>query len=297
MASTGADRRGVGKVCLLTGGSAGLGRAAAFRLAAEGFHLFLACRNEAKTAALIAEIKAATPDATVEFLPLDLDSLASTRRCAERFLARNLPLHLLVANAGLGITGLTEDGFERQFQVNYLGHFLLVALLLDRLRTTAADAKASSPSDPVRIVLVSSIAYGLVGDVNYDDARRAAGWGRSFFRMASSKLAMMWHMLELVRRLEGERVVVIAINPGPVATDFPASAQFSRIFQWLIKKLAMTPDAAVKNIVDPAILPAYGSATGVYYDQLHLTALNAVGSDRERARKLWIQSEIWTGLQ
>ena len=290
-----AQRRGAGKVCQLTGGSAGLGRAAAFRLAAEGFHLFLACRNESKTAALIAEIRAATPGATVEFLPLDLDSLASTRRCAELFLARNLPLHLLVANAGLGLTGVTEDGFERQFQVNYLGHFLLVALLLDRLRTTASAT--ASQTDPVRIVLVSSSAYALVGDVNYDDTRHAAGWGRSFFRYASSKLAMMWHLTELADRLAGTGVVVLAVNPGPVLTDFQASAQWPSLLTRLFGAFAPTAEAAAKTIVDPAILPEYAATSGAYYDQNQLTALNASGSDRERARKLWAQSEIWTGLK
>ena len=240
---------------------------------------------------LIAEIKKETGNDAVEFLPLDLESLASVRRCAELFLARNLPLHLLVANAGLGLTGVTKDGFERQFQVNYLGHFLLVALLLDLLRATGARH-----SDPARIILVSSIAYGLVSDVNYDDARSEAGWGRAFFRMASSKLAMMWHMQELVRRLEGERVVVIALNPGPVYTNYAASAQYSRLFQWLLKKLCLTPEAAAKNIVNLAILPDYVASTGMFYDQLRLTALNATANDRERARKLWIQSEVWTGL-
>ena len=164
------------------------------RLAARVYH-----------AQLIAEVKKATGNDKIEFLPLDLDSLASARQCAELFLARALPLHLLIANAGIGATGLTVDGFERQFQVNYLGHFLLVVLLLDVLKSSA----------PSRIVLVSSSAYNLAREVSATEVRelpRAGSASSTFRRYCSAKLAMIWFMQELTARLEHTGVLVHAVE-------------------------------------------------------------------------------------
>src|SRR5690554_2144421 len=132
-----------GRIILITGASAGIGRVTAQQLADAGAHLFLACRSQEKTLRVIEEIKQSCrekgrPNEQIEFLPLDLASLESVRACAAAFLARELPLHVLINNAGLGgATGVSTEGFEMHFGVNYLGHFLLTLLLAERLKASA----------------------------------------------------------------------------------------------------------------------------------------------------------------
>ena len=248
------------------------------RLAARVYH-----------AQLIAEVKKATGNDKIEFLPLDLDSLASARQCAELFLARALPLHLLIANAGIGATGLTVDGFERQFQVNYLGHFLLVVLLLDVLKSSA----------PSRIVLVSSSAYNLAREVSATEVRelpRAGSASSTFRRYCSAKLAMIWFMQELTARLEHTGVLVHAVNPGPVSTDFAQTGGFNGFVKFVATHFMRSVKVGVNHVIYPGYLPKYGTATGLYIDKLRVTKLNKTARDLARAHALWAQSIAWVGL-
>lgn len=115
-----------GKVCIVTGANTGIGAVTARSLAQMGAHVFLACRSAERTRPVVDAIRTETGNENVEHLPLDLASFASVRRAAETFLARGLPLHVLINNAGLaGARGTTEDGFELTFGVNHLGHFLI----------------------------------------------------------------------------------------------------------------------------------------------------------------------------
>ena len=124
-----------GKVAIITGANTGIGRETAKELAREGAHVFLACRSRDKTQPVLDEINSQIRDANqgkAEFLPLDLGSFDSVRQCVDLFLQKNLPLHLLVNNAGLaGAKGMTESGFEMTFGVCHMGHFLLTNLLLE----------------------------------------------------------------------------------------------------------------------------------------------------------------------
>ena len=230
---------------------------------------------------LIAEIKAASGNDKVEFLPLDLESLASARRCAELFLARGLPLHLLINNAGLAITGLTADGFERQFQVNFLGHFVLTTLLLDAIKSAGA----------ARIVMVGSRVYESVGDVEVASVRQACGYGRAIFGYGRSKLAMVWGMNVLKEKLAGTQVVVHTVHPGGVWTDIYAPQNW--LLQALVRLVSVTPEAAVNTILNPALLPEYGSTSGLYFNELQPKELTAAGKDMAKARALWQQCEAW----
>src|SRR6478752_3843478 len=114
-----------GRVALVTGANTGIGKATAHALAQEGAQVVLACRSEEKTLPVVEEIKAATGNAAVSFLPLDLGDLAAVKASAERYLDQAERLDVLVNNAGVaGQRGLTVDGFELTFGVNHLGHFL-----------------------------------------------------------------------------------------------------------------------------------------------------------------------------
>ena len=114
------------RIVLITGANTGIGLVTARELAKQGMHVFVACRSRERTQELFDEIAAVAPSARVEWLALDLASFDSIRQCAQAFLARDLPLHLLINNAGLaGSKGLTKEGFELAFGVNHVGHFLL----------------------------------------------------------------------------------------------------------------------------------------------------------------------------
>ena len=139
-----------GRTFLVTGANTGIGLATATGLAKRGGKVFVACRSAEKGRAAAAGISAETGNDAVVFLPLDLADLASVRACADEFLARGEPLHVLINNAGVGgARGLTKDGFELAFGVNHLGHFALTTALLDCLAASA----------PARVVTVSSDAH------------------------------------------------------------------------------------------------------------------------------------------
>ena len=91
------------------------------------------------------------PSARIEYRDLDLGSLQSVKIFSEFFIASGLPLHILVCNAGIFEPdfNLSEDGLEKQFAVNYLGHFFLIKLLMNEL----------AKSKPSRVVVISSESH------------------------------------------------------------------------------------------------------------------------------------------
>ncbi len=126
------------KTFIVTGANTGIGRITARELARQGASVILACRSQEKTQPVLDEIRRETQSDRAEYVPLDLGDLASVRTCAEALLARKLPIHGLINNAGLaGQRSLTKDGFEIQFGTNHLGHYLLTRLLLDRIVESA----------------------------------------------------------------------------------------------------------------------------------------------------------------
>lgn len=204
-----------GRRYVVTGANAGIGLVTAKQLALQGAHVVLACRRVAEAEARIAEIVAEHPNAKLEARELDLGSLASVRRFAERVNVDFDRLDGLVNNAGVMNTPkqTTTDGFEMQIGVNHLGHFLLTELLLDLLKRSA----------PSRIVNVSSCfhdkAMGRDGDVKVDDLfyerRKYDGWEA----YAQSKLANLLHAKGLAKRLEGTGVTAVSVHPGWVRTN------------------------------------------------------------------------------
>ena len=151
----------VGRVCLITGASSGIGRVTAEALAARGARVWLACRDESKTQPVLSAIAAAGGEAS--FVALDLADLRSVEACARVVLARSEPLHVLINNAGLaGKLGLTRQGFELAFGVNHLGHFALTHWLLPRLLEQAE----------ARVVNVASLAHYNVDGIDFERLRR-----------------------------------------------------------------------------------------------------------------------------
>lgn len=275
-----------GRIALITGANTGIGRVTARELAKRGAHVFAAGLSQARTQLLIDEVRAIPGAGPVEWLALNLADFASVRACAAAFLARNLPLHLLINNAGLaGTKGLTKDGFELAFGVNHMGHFLLTQLLLERLQHSA----------PARIITVASSAHKRAQGLDWDALRKPSKTFTAVPEYTVSKLANVLFSAELGRRLRGSGVTTYAVHPGLVATDV------WRHVSWpvrLILKLRgmISAEEGALTTLHCACSPDVTMETGLYYARCKPTTPSPLGQDQALALELWRRSEAWAVL-
>ena len=273
-----------GRVALITGANIGIGRVTALRLAQAGFTVFLAGRSAQRTQAVIDEIHSTTETTNKAFfLPLQLNDLNSVRECAALFLARQLPLHLLVNNAGLaGDKGQTRQGFEMAFGVNHLGHFLLTQLLLDTLKASA----------PARVVTVASRAHlmayqGLDWPTLQQPTRSLTGT-REY---GVSKLANILFSAHLAKVLEGSGVSTYSLHPGVVDTE--VWREVPRFVRPLLRlRGLLTPEEGAQTSLYCA-LQAPAIESGLYYDKCRVKTPSRIAQDAQLAEQLWNKSVQW----
>ena len=193
---------------LITGANTGIGFATAEELVKQGQHVILACRNPQK--AQIAQDKLrALGQGQVDLVSLDLNSLESTRNTADEIADRYGSLDVLINNAGLfaKTKQLTQDGFEQQFGVNYLGHFLLTHKLIPVLEQ----------APKARIIHLASIAH-WAGSIK-PNKFRAEGFYNPLFYYGQSKLANLLFSNALAERMANSTITNNALHPGGVASD------------------------------------------------------------------------------
>ena len=270
------------RTVVVTGGNTGIGKATAEALARQGWRVYVASRSRDKGEAAVASIKAAASSDSVFFLALDLADLSSVRACAEAFLARGEPLHVLVNNAGVaGVRGLTKQGFELIFGVNHLGHFVLAQLLLDRLTSSA----------PARVVTVASDAHYSARGIDWDALRRPARGITGLGEYAVSKLCNVLFSQELARRAAGTGVTTYALHPGVVASDI------WRRVPWPVRPLMtrrmLSVDEGAATSLFCATSPEVAEASGRFYDKCAERAPSPVATP-ELALTLWQRSEEWS---
>ncbi len=271
-----------GRVALVTGANVGIGRVTAIELARAGYQVVIAGRSLERTQPVLDEIKRLVPGKPAVFVPLNLASLASVRECAQQFIGMNLPLHLLVNNAGIaGMRGLTTDGFEMMFGVNHIGHFMLTQLLLPLLQ-------ASGPS---RVVTVSSRAHKRTPGLDWDAVRQPTRSITGVREYAVSKLANLLFSAELARRLQGTQVSCYSLHPGVVDTEiWRALPSWTRpLLRW---RGLLTPEEGARTSLHCA-LHAPHSESGLYYSACKPVRPSALGQDLDLARALWERSEAW----
>ena len=278
------------KTILITGGNAGIGRAAAIALAAGAGRIVITARRPERGEEAVAAIRAGSGNHDVEWLLLDLARFSSIHACAASFLERFERLDVLINNAGtiLSQRRVTDDGLEATFQTNHLGHFLLTSLLLERL-------KASAPS---RVVNVGSTTYRrMKNGLNFDDLQSESGY-KGLPAYSASKLANVHFTRELARRLEGTGVSAYVVHPGGVNTEFGEDGDLTgltaRAFR-LLKRLWMSADKGAEPIVRLATAADVGGASGDYFDRFERRDVSAVASDAAAARRLWEVSEALVG--
>jgi retinol dehydrogenase 12 len=271
-----------GRVCLVTGANTGIGRATAEALAGRGASVYVASRSAAKGEAAVSSIKAASGSGSVFFLALDLADLGSVRACADAFLARGEPLHVLVNNAGVaGVRGLTKQGFELMFGVNHLGHFALTQLLMERLAASA----------PSRVVTVASDAHYNARGIDYAAVRRPARGITGLHEYAVSKLCNVLFSQELARRTAGTGVTTYALHPGLVASDI--WRRVPRPVRGLVTRRMLSVSEGAATSLYCATSPEVASQSGLFYDKCAVRAASEVATP-ELGRALWERSEAWT---
>jgi len=271
-----------GQVALITGGNVGIGRITAIELAKKGFKVVIAGRSLERTQAVLDDIKSLKVDEQAIFLPLDLSSLASVRECAQLFLQLNLPLHLLVNNAGVaGLRGLTKDGFEMTFGVNHLGHFLLTQLLLEKMQSSGLS----------RIVTVSSRAHNRTAGINWDALCQPTRSWTGIHEYAVSKLANLLFSAELTKRVQGTSISTYSLHPGVVDTEiWRALPNWARPFLKL--RGFLTPEEGARTTLHCA-MHAPQQESGLYYADSKPKQPSALGQNSELAAELWERSEKW----
>ena len=277
-----------GRVALITGANTGLGLVTARELCAQGAQVFIACRSSVAGQAAVESVRRAVPGPQIELLALDLGDFDSVREWARTFLARKLPLHLLINNAGLaGARGLTRSGFELAFGTNHMGHFLLTQLLLERIQRSA----------PSRIVTVASRAHyrvnasGLNPVFDWQALRQPTRTRTAFAEYGVSKLANVLFSAELSRRLAGSGVNTYSLHPGVVASDVWRAVPGP--LRWLIKRGMITIEEGALTTLYCATSPDCANETGLYYDKCQARTPSQRGSDAALAAELWRHSEEW----
>lgn len=267
------------RVCLLTGATLGIGRAAAEALAPTGMELVLVARDRGRLEALATELRTRNPGARVGVLAGDLSLMSEVRRIAAEFRAGHDRLHVLLNNAGALFVRreLTAEGLERTVALNHLAYFVLTEELLPLLKAAA----------PARIVNVSSAAH-FGARLAFDDLMCARSPYRAFGAYGRSKLMNILFTRELARRLEGTGVTVNAMHPGFVRTGFGHnnSGLVGTLVKWG-QAFARTPEHGARTLVYLATSPEVEGVSGKYFHDERERRTSSAAEDMEAARRLW----------
>ncbi|MFJ5316848.1 SDR family NAD(P)-dependent oxidoreductase [Pectobacterium versatile] len=294
-----------GKIFVVTGANSGIGLVTAQQLARQGATVIMGVRRLKEGERVAAEIRCEVSSAKLVVYPLELGDLASVRAFAAKINQNHPKLQGLVNNAGVMNTplGHTKDGFETQFGVNHLGHFLLTNLLMDSL-------KAGAPS---RVVNLSSFFHefsmGREGKIHFDDLNYHQRPFDSWEAYAQSKLANLLHARELGRRLAGTGVTAASVNPGFVRTNLmtiPLPLWLQRLLVIPVLRLVgmIEPWEGAQTTLHALLAPEVEQHSGAYYSQIArykdkpsrrggwpLSSPNPAAHDDDVALRLWEASE------
>tara|TARA_R110002073_G_scaffold245044_4_gene407455 strand:+ start:33999 stop:34856 length:858 start_codon:yes stop_codon:yes gene_type:complete len=271
-----------GKICLITGGTSGIGKAAATELARQGATVVLAARSQGRGAQAARDISIASGSKAVEVLVCDLASQASIRLFASDFLAKYERLDVLL-HSGAAVFSKrtqTEDAVESNFAVAYLSIFLIASLLRERLVASA----------PARVVIVTG-EYHRKTSLDFDNLM-----GEKRFSMieagSRAALAKTVFSAELARQLEARGVTVNCLHPGAVRTALLRNLPwYMRAAAYPVQYFFSSPEVGAKTPVYLASSPAVEGVTGKYFIDCKPVAPSAEVMDKSVGAKLWQASE------
>jgi len=276
-----------GRTVLVTGGTAGIGKATALGLARMGAHVAIIGRDGDRAEETAREIRAAGGEQVDTFVG-DLTVQSEVRRLADEVLQRLPRIDVLVNNVGgyWNTRHLTADGRERTFALNHLAPFLLTNLLLDRLTCSA----------PARVVTVSSNAQAM-GRIDFDDLEGERSYsGAQAYNQ--SKLANVLFTYELARRLNGTSVTANALHPGVVSTAFGAEdpGRTQRLFVPFLRPFMKTPARGAATSIHVAAAPDLEHVTGQFFANRKPKRSAKTSYDETTAARLWQVSADLVGL-
>ncbi len=268
-----------GKVTMVTGANAGMGKEIARALAKMGATVVMVSRDLGRGEAARAEVQAQSGNDAVELLLADLSSQQSIRHLVQEFTARHTQLHVLVNNVGVTLPrrSVTVDGLETVFATNHLAPFLLTNLLLPVLKASA----------PARVVTVSSAAHSM-GKINFEDLQSEQRY-REIRVYNQSKLASMLFSYELARRLAGTGVTANVLEPGFVKTNMAVPFPFS-----LFSAMRVSAEQGAQPAIYLASSPDVEGVSGKYFSHKGVaTNSSKVSYDESIAQRLWqISAEL-----
>jgi retinol dehydrogenase 12 len=277
----------IGKTCLVTGATSGIGEVTALELARMGAYVVLVGRSPDRCEASLARIKQATGSSSVEYLIADLSSSAQVRQAAHQFMEKHNRLDVLVNNAGAAFVRrqLSSDGFEMTFALNHLNYFLLTLLLVDTLKASA----------PARVVNVASDSHrGQVLDFDDLQLERSYGVMKAYGR---SKLANVLFTYELARRLNGSSVTVNALHPGTVATRiWQKGGPLNPLISLIMRTITVPVEQGAQTPIYLASSSEVQGVTGQYFTNCKAVRSDPASYDEASAKRLWETSLKMVGL-
>lgn len=271
-----------GRVCVVTGATAGMGQVMALELARRGATVVLVARSREKAERTRDTIVRAAGHDRVDVVLADLSVQAQVRAAAE-IIARHPAVHVLINNAAAYTRRRQEtaEGIEMQLAVNHLAPFLLTNLLRDRLVAGA----------PARVVTMSSGAHNAAA-VRWDDLEMRERYN-GLRQYSNTKLFNLLMTRELARRHPPAELTANAMHPGVVGTAllFGGFAPLR-----LFKRFMRTPEEGARTAVYLATSPAVAGVTGEYFKDERPAPSSPASRDPAAARRLWEISERMTGL-
>jgi len=275
------------RVAVITGASAGMGLVAAKALAAQGWRVIALGRDTQRCAAGEAEIRAAAPGADVSMIRADLALMSEAVRAAKEIAAQTDRIDVLINNAGGAAKekAVTAEGNEETFASNHLGHFILTHRLLPLLQAAAAN----SPAGSTRILNMSSSAHEVSPGLDFDDLQMMANF-IPIKAYCNAKLANIYFTRVLAQRLAGSGIVVHAMHPGAVNTNFVDRAD-AGTQAYLRTITLLSPEEGADTLVWLVTAPEAGENSGRYWCQRKAVSASAVANDLAAAERLWRESE------
>jgi len=275
-----------GKIVVITGGTSGIGRVAAEKLAAMGARIVLVARDRARAGATLARLRETATGVDHRVHYADLSQLREMKRVAKEIAAAEPRIDVLINNAGAIFSRrqLTADGLERTFALNHVAYFVLTEGLRERLLASA----------PARIVNTSSNAHRRAS-LDLNDLQSAKSYD-GFMVYSRSKLCNILFTRELARRLEGTGVIANCLHPGFVATRFGNESQGALAYVIRVAKtIAISPEKGAETLVYLASSDEAAGVTGEYFYRCRPETPTTHATDDIAARRLWDETARLAG--
>lgn len=275
-----------GKIALVTGANSGMGMATTAALADMGATVVMLCRNEKRGMEAL-NILSEKSDRKLELMLCDLGDFSSIETFADTFRSKYKNLDILVNNAGFISLDrqTTRDGLERQFGVNYVGHFLLTMKLIDLLPNGG------------RIVNVTSGAH-KVGNIHFEDINLTQRFN-VIKAYSQSKLANVLFTRELAIRLKSKGIIVNCCHPGAVATNIGINRDtgFGKTITGMLKPFFQTPEQGASTAIYLASSKDVELITGEYFYRCKIAKSSKRSKDMNLAKRFFDFSEQLVGCK